>query len=364
MVTEYFEAEDLASQAQQSLNEASKDLAQLANYCENKYKEGLEPKKSTQEFPSGRKIHGGESIQQTAEFAIQALSAISVNVRVLADDFMSKMAVVEQDLDYLTSEIGWMSLQIEFGEERMARRQIRRLCQKKQLQESHSAVSKVPSPKLKPYAKTVLDVSTLDSIGANGVKKPKLRLSIKKPSFDEKPEMKTLHRSYTATLGRNMSRASALTASTATLNRMKMPAMPKIPASPKEPSIDETKTQEKNDEYLDLSSKSDQGRRLSLLPPMPDEVIESGDVSSSSDDYGSDGNEELDDPLPTPPAPPGAIKLEAHLKQSTIREQPDEINFDRDLSLLLHDMDDIYADINSELNQLDEAKTSVTEYTT
>lgn len=135
MVAENLNSEDLAVQAQQSLSEASKDLAQLANYCENNFGQDEEQKKSSQEFPSGRKIHGGHSIQQTAEFAVQALGAISMNVRILADDFMAKMAMVEQDLDSLTSEVGWMSLQNKFGEERNARRQIRRLCQKKQPQE-------------------------------------------------------------------------------------------------------------------------------------------------------------------------------------------------------------------------------------
>lgn len=89
---------------------------------------------------------------------------------------------------------------------------------------------------------------------------------------------------------------------------------------------------------------------------MPDDMAESGMASSSSDEY-----EEIDDSLPTPPVPPALIKLEAHMRESIIREQSDEANFDRDISVLLHDMDDIYADIKSELNQIDQAKTSKTE---
>lgn len=107
----------------------------------------------------------------------------------------------------------------------------------------HLAISKVASPKLKPYIKTVLDVAALDGIGGNGVRRLKPRLSMKRSSFDEKPEFKTPQRTYMGTLGRSKSRASAHTSSTATLNRMKMPAMPKLPVAPIVEPEDDTNSQ-------------------------------------------------------------------------------------------------------------------------
>ena len=76
-------------------------------------------------------LYGGETLDKTASFAIKALQAVAYNVGVLAEDLESRMERLAQDLDEISEEVGYLGLKVEMGEERQARKQIRKLTVKK-----------------------------------------------------------------------------------------------------------------------------------------------------------------------------------------------------------------------------------------
>ena len=118
-------------------------------------------------------------------------------------------------------------------------------------------------------------------------------------------------------------------------------------------------------------AKAPAGRRLSLLPPMPDFEDDGDDDDDEDDDArtvhsekstgsashkpeSGQSSDDDDDSLPTPPAPPLEPLYENHLKRASLLLQetggPDrDTSLGRDLSNLLSQMDQISGDLENEL---------------
>lgn len=62
---------------------------------------------------------------------MRALQAVAVNVAVLAEDMEAKISRLGEDIEAVTTEVEWVGMNIDMGRERAARREIRKLTEKK-----------------------------------------------------------------------------------------------------------------------------------------------------------------------------------------------------------------------------------------
>lgn len=100
------------------------------------------------------------------------------NVGVLVDGFNARLYQLDQDIEELTSEVGWTKLQVSNAQERAARRKIRNLTTKKKEDKSEPAVQQFKKKTAagnevnnnnKAYARKPIDYSALDHIGVGGI---------------------------------------------------------------------------------------------------------------------------------------------------------------------------------------------------
>eukprot|EP00112_Aurelia_sp_Birch-Aquarium-sp1_P025145 Seg822.6 transcript_id=Seg822.6/GoldUCD/mRNA.D3Y31 product="Abl interactor 1" protein_id=Seg822.6/GoldUCD/D3Y31 len=133
-----------------ALADSHRNLADLALYCKDSYRQ------------SGDK---SKVLTETKQYASQSLASVAYQVHSLAVNMLQMMDQQMIQLNKMGASVGGISLTVDIHKEKVARREIGALTASKNVTRGHKIVAPAQQEKIKRYKREEIDYSMLDDIG-------------------------------------------------------------------------------------------------------------------------------------------------------------------------------------------------------
>jgi len=148
-----------------TLIESKSSLLQVSEYCDKNY---MENRSNAQ--------NAKNCLEQTKKFTTQSLASVAYQMNALATTFLQILEMQTAQLSQLETTISQVGQKVDLYQEKVARREIGKLANKKVIKRDE-AVRKVDPSESRPelesrphrYIRRGIDIHALDNVGCGGV---------------------------------------------------------------------------------------------------------------------------------------------------------------------------------------------------